>query len=464
MPFPLARFQRVGASAAFISEMQAAWANLDPLIQTGLALAISEVSDGTLVAVLAGQASTAGPSAAIGQIIQLVSVTTTSVPAVSGLYLPSGWGQFWIAKRNAAAAGKAVIAAVGDSITAGYYSSDPYHLGWVGRLRSSLQAQYGDGGSGFRKAIESQPAYVDLSFPTAAINAYVASGVAFVTTGTWAVGITAAGYAGPAGRFLTSTTSGSTITFTVRGTTVSVYFATASGFASSIPWTIDGVAQTPINQNEAAGTYKISVTGLALGNHTVKFTVPSGGASVNISGVSGENATGVVVNDFAIPGLGTSSSYSNNDVYGGVGLWSGGSSYPADLVIYGAFGDDVLSDAGGDVWETNARRYLSGVKEGTNGQSDILIVAPHIGQFDTSFVYQEYVDRARGLAETFGAAFYDMWRVGRNSWSYWQSLGYFAIEDGSGNSGSSEGHLSDAGSAYVASLLLPIVNAAQPSS
>jgi hypothetical protein len=97
MPFPLARFQRVGASAAFISEMQAAWANLDPLIQTGLALAISEVSDGTLVAVLAGQASTAGPSAAIGQIIQLVSADTS----VTFLPLPTGIAATDTANLNA---------------------------------------------------------------------------------------------------------------------------------------------------------------------------------------------------------------------------------------------------------------------------------------------------------------------------------------------------------------------------
>jgi hypothetical protein len=89
-----------------------------------------------------------------------------------------------------------------------------------------------------------------------------------------------------------------------------------------------------------------------------------------------------------------------------------------------------------------------------------MFVLPHLGKHDvTNYVYQDYAVRARGLAEAYGGAIVDLWTIGRTSWDYWNSLGYWGNPAAVGTTGTDSVHLSDTGYAYVASQITPLLMA-----
>ena len=96
---------------------------------------------------------------------------------------------------------------------------------------------------------------------------------------------------------------------------------------------------------------------------------------------------------------------------------------------------------------------------GATGTTDLMIVLPHIGTFDSATsLYQDYVARARGLAEGFNAALVDMWTIGRNSWNLWNGLGYWADSTNPGPAGADSVHPSDAGHQFIYNTIYPIIN------
>ncbi|MFF9649689.1 SGNH/GDSL hydrolase family protein [Streptomyces sp. NPDC014622] len=140
--------------------------------------------------------------------------------------------------------------------------------------------------------------------------------------------------------------------------------------------------------------------------------------------------------------------------------WNGGVNYPADLVIYTAAPNDARQNIPVDEWSKNVAKYLSTVRAVDNGKTDILFCLPHNGNHDlTNFVYQDYVARGRGLADAYGAAFIDLWSIGRNSWDYWNSLGYWGDLSNPGAVGTDVIHMSDAGHKFMADTVLPVLNA-----
>lgn len=369
-----------------------------------------------------------------------------------GIYLPPSWGQFWKPKRSQ---GKAVIGVVGDSLGAGLFASFPNTKGMHGLVQTALQAKYGDGGSGLVTAGQTTPeAWTALAYPAPVITNYTTKpSLVSAGTGAWTFAV-AAGLL--AGGVIQSTVLGSTRTFTVRGTSVTVYYTTGAG-SGLLAWTIDGVAQTPINQNAATNTAKVTVAGLAPGVHTVVFTAP-GTANVQIAGVSGENTSGIIVNNYSIAGA-QSGNFNDNPGIFGVG-WNGGRNYPCDCLIYHLSANDAANSSPGDTWTNNVRGFMQGVKETTQGATDVIFVMPHIGTYDAGqLFYQQYVARMRGLAEGYNAAIVNFWALGRNSYQYWSSLNYFCADDGSGGPGPDVIHLSDVGQAYHAQQLLSILTA-----
>jgi lysophospholipase L1-like esterase len=93
------------------------------------------------------------------------------------------------------------------------------------------------------------------------------------------------------------------------------------------------------------------------------------------------------------------------------------------------------------------------------GTTDVLILMQHIGQYDTTNLkWQSYVAQARGIAESYGAALVNMWPLGRNSWNYWNSLGYWGNSAAAGGvSGQDSIHMSDAGHQAVANAIIPVL-------
>ncbi|MFJ5882679.1 GDSL-type esterase/lipase family protein [Kitasatospora cineracea] len=387
-------------------------------------------------------------------------VGSTAVNSV-GIYVPPGWGQRWKAKRDAAKTSKAVVAAVGSSSTQGLYSSDLLATSFVSKLRTSLQGSFGDGGSGFFGTSRS------LTFfgPGATSNAWAAiPGNLASTTGTWSNG----NPYGPGGQYLSTTVPGASITFTkVRGTTIRIYTMSGGG---RVGWTyaIDGAAAVSVADSGTPSIQVTAVTGLGPGDHTVTLTHNgAAGSSFSPCGVSGENPSGIILNNFGVSGAQTNTfSPATNEPYQPTS-WNGGPDYPCDLLIYALGANDANSGVTIDSYTANMRKFLNAVRDGqsvggtkANGSTDVLILMQHIGAYDsgTNPRWHDYCDRARGVAEAYGAAFVNLWPMGRNSWNFWDSQGFWGKSSASGGvAGTDPIHMSDAGHAFTASTILPIL-------
>lgn len=376
-----------------------------------------------------------------------------------GIYVPSGWGEFWRAKRDAAAAagGKARVIVVGGSASQGFYASNLHTGGWVGNVRTALQSKYGDGGSGFfstsRSAVK-----LNSGADAAAVAAWTAVGNMATTTGTWTLG---GSNFGPGITYLYTDTTGSSLTFRVKGTSVKIYTVSGGGARAGYTYKIDGGATVPVADSgiTASNIQTTTVTGLTDAEHTVVVTwngtTSGAGQNFSVCGVSGENATGIVVDNNAKAGA-SSSSYVASIPLGS--RWNGGTDNPCDLLIFTAGPNDAASNVSGDVWANNVTKFITEVRSANNGATDIMFVLPHLGKHDvTNYVYQDYAIRARGLAEAFNAALVDVWTLGRNSWDYWNSLGYWGDANLVGQTGTDSVHLSDAGYAHMSSHISPIL-------
>jgi lysophospholipase L1-like esterase len=374
-----------------------------------------------------------------------------------GIYVPAGWGKFWRAKRDATGTGLAKVVTLGGSATQGFYASNPRTKSWPGQLATTLQGIYGDGGSGLQQT--SLSSTILAAGDAAALAAWTTAGAIVTQTGTWSQG---GSKYGPGANYIYSDTTGNTLTFKARGTTVKIYTVTGSGTRPAMLYSIDGAADVSVAQ--PAGTAAIqttAITGLTNTTHTVVLKVGTAttGQYLSVCGVSGENTTGIVVNNCALAGA-KSSTFGDPTTAGLNAVWNGGVSYPGDLVIYTAGPNDAAANTTGEDWAANVTKWLKAVKDtgAAVGDCDIIIALPHLGTHDvTNFKYQDYAIRGRGLAEAFGCAFVDWWTIGRNSWQYWNSLGYWGTSAGTGAAGTDSVHLSDNGFAAMSNALLPLV-------
>lgn len=392
----------------------------------------------------------------------IVGSAGVATPRPRGIYVPDGWGQFWRPKRNAAAAGgKSRVIVVGESSSQGFYASNLHTGGWVGAMRTQLQARYGNGGSGFfstsRSAIK-----LNGASDAAAVAAWTTVECLATTTGTWTLG---GNLYGPGITYLYTDTA-SSITFKVSGTIVKIYTVSGSTTRAGYTYTIDGGAPVTVADSgiSAANIQVTTVTGLANADHTVTITRDGASGTLSVCGVAGENATGIVVDNNAKAGAASGSFVTGANSAASTPLgagWNGGESNPCDLLIYTAGPNDAASNVTPDVWSANVAKYFKAVKDtGVQaGDTDLMIVIPHLGTHDTTnFVYQEYANRARALADTYGAAVVNLWALGRNSWKYWDDLGYWGDADAVGAAGHDSVHPGDAGYAHIAGHILSVVD------
>ncbi|MEU0354981.1 hypothetical protein [Streptomyces cyaneofuscatus] len=367
-----------------------------------------------------------------------------------GLYVRPAWGEFWrSARTSAGTGGRASVAVVGGSSAVGFYSSNLVTKNWPALLAGSLQSAYGDGGSGFLSPMFSATGIAGQD--AAAITAWTNAGNLVTQTGTW----TAGGYTvGPGWGYVYASTNGAYLQFSVRGTSVNIYTLGADGSRPSWTYSIDGGSETTVTDSANTGltTLKRTITGLSAGTHTVRVKhTGTTGQYLSVCGVAGENGSGVTLNNF-----GRKNAQAADYITAGRSGWSGGPSYPADVLVYSVSAEDVTNGLSPDDWAAQVRRHLANVRDGGSltGASDIVIVLPHIGNGDVlSWRYQDFVDRAHSLAVAYDAALVNLWSLGRNSWNYWNSLGYWANPASPGTAGTDAHHMSDAGHAYVASVI-----------
>lgn len=391
------------------------------------------------------------------QIPETVALTENTARRSLGTYIPPDWGTKWRAARDGAkAGGKAKLLCVGDSITMGFHSSSNVTAAWAGRLRTALQAEYGDGGGGFLGSMNSR---ISATGSNEIVAAWTAAGGWATYTGTWTADT--ASVMGPGIYSVDTTTAGSTITFPSRGTIAKIYTITG-GTRAGYTYSIDGGPQVPVADNGAGGAANIQVTtatGLADTKHTVTITYAGTGSPQKLSvvGVSGENTSGITVDNLGRSGA-RSAGFAVNTPSALNAVWNGGASYPGDCVIYGLGVNDAANNNAADGWAANMAKYLSAVRESGDGSTDLIILMNHIGTFEgTNFKWQDYVTRARGLADAYNAALVDMWAIGRNSWNYWQQQGRWGTSTSPGAAGTDPVHLSDAGHAAIADAMLPIL-------
>ncbi|MFF9269067.1 GDSL-type esterase/lipase family protein [Streptomyces rochei] len=383
----------------------------------------------------------------------IIGNTTARSPQEPFMYVPPGWGKRWFAARDNAGSSLARIVAVGGSATAGFYASNPLTKSWPGLLASTLQGMYGDGGRGFQSSALS-PTILSGSDP-AALAAWQAAGAAVGQTGTWTQG---GSFYGPGGHYLYTSTAGNTLTFKVRGSTVRIYTVAGAG-RPAFTYQIDAASPVSVTQNATSSIQVTTVTGLANAEHTVVLTAGAGDY-LSVCGVSGENPTGVVVHNLAVAGA-TSARYGTSHTAASMNaVWNGGPDFPADLAIWSVGANDASANNSADVWSSNVARWLRAIRDNSPavGDVDILFAMPHFGRHEgTNFRYQDYIARARGLCDTYGAAYVNWWGLGRNSWEYFNSLGYWGTNAGTGAAGTDSVHLSDAGFQYMADSLLPLL-------
>jgi lysophospholipase L1-like esterase len=392
------------------------------------------------------------------------TVLNSPPPLVPGIYVPEGWGRYWLAARNRAVAGTGLarVVCVGGSATLGYYASNPRTKSWPGLVATALQSAYGDGGSGFH-GVSLSNTLTGGSNPTA-YAAWLANNSAVAQTGTWTQG---GNNYGPGATYLYSDNTGATITFRARGTTVKIFTVVGSGTRPNMLYSIDGGADVSVPQpSGTAAIQTTTITGLSNTTHTVvvKVGTASTGQYVSVCGVSGENASGVVVHNLALAGS-TSSRYATETASALNAVWNGGSQFPADLATYSAAPNDAaaLEPAGGvtsDAWLANVMGWIRAVRAaGAAGTgTDIIVALPHIGTHEgTNNKYWEYSRLIRPLADTYGFALVNWWVTGQNSWAYWNSLGYWGNTSGNGQVGTDGVHMSDAGFQHMADTILPFI-------
>ncbi|MEV8600435.1 SGNH/GDSL hydrolase family protein [Streptomyces griseoviridis] len=374
------------------------------------------------------------------------------------VYVPPGWGRRWFAARDAAGSSLARIVAVGGSATAGFYASNPRTKSWPGALASTLQSLYGDGGSGFQSSAMS-PAILSGSDATA-LAAWQAKGAVVGQTGTWTQG---GSFYGPSGHYLYTDVAGNSLTFKARGTTVRIYTVVGGTTRPSMLYSIDGGSDVTVAQPTGTNAIQVTtITGLSNAEHTVvlKAGTASSGQYLSVCGVSGERASGVVVHNLAVAGA-TSARYGTSYLSSGLNAtYNGGPDFPGDLCIWSTAPNDASANNTADVWSANVARWIRAIRDNdpATGDVDLLFALPHFGRHEaTNFKYQDYVRAARGLCDVYGAACVNWWGLGRNSWPYWNSLGYWGTSAATGAAGTDSVHLSDAGFQYMADTVMPLL-------
>lgn len=392
-----------------------------------------------------------------------------------GVYVPAGWGTYWRARRTAAAAGTALakIAVYGDSIGHSY-ASDLDEKTYPGCIATSLQAKYGNGGGGFFGVGYCS---VGLAFTG---SSWTTDDNKFVrVTGTWAAGPSD----GPGQRMISSVVDGSTATKRVRGTTVGIWTAVASSGMGAFTVTVDGGAPVTVNTTPSWSTtnsafQKVTIaTGLTNAYHTIVVT-KSGTTVAYLNGFWGENASGVLVDNYSAYGA-----LSTNVAGGGFGTVAelgkpvpncGGKYNSSDVFIYAMAANDAnAGNTAPDTYAANVITALNQVRRaGTatsptwsidkNGATDIILFQPHLGNFDAQSppLGHQFTARMRGIADHYCAALVNANAVGRNSYAYALSQNWWGTVLGAtpGGAGSDSVHMSDVGMQAYADLLLKVID------
>ncbi len=362
----------------------------------------------------------------------------------NGIYAPKDWGQNWRQARSLYSTQLIPIVGWGHSNMC-YYSSNFRTKGWFGKVITDLQALYSDGGSG----------YLSGEFATGV----GATGATYMTGSNFANNA----LAGINERTIQLNASGTLTIPAVRGTSIDLHHIETTTPNVSYNYNIDGTGAVPVVTGSKGATRlaaaPTTISGLTAAGKSVVLTV--GTITPAICGINGYNPSGIIGHMMAQAGRtsagGNVVTYlTGSDTSRSVSI----TPFAPRLFIYGVGG---VNDIGGalslNTFYANASRVLRTAKAHLNGACDILIVGDHLGStVDANNLFSQYTAALKSLADDFGAACYLPWPDGRNSWDYWNSLGYWGVTNGAGGEAGTDGvHPSDAGHAHMASRVLELV-------
>ena len=194
------------------------------------------------------------------------------------------------------------VSSVTDSIGFGLYSSKPdtttTATHYLGRLRTKMQASWGDGGSGYVSIAHSQT-YVGTT-------AYNLNNLGCYYTGSWALNPGRADrihdYQDIAAFSMESTSTGDYVQFSVRGSVMTLYYIQCSS-CGTLSVTVDG--QSVLNVNGYASSdasVSVSVPVPTSNNPHLVTVTNTGSGTTWIQGLDCHNTAGVVLDQYALPG------------------------------------------------------------------------------------------------------------------------------------------------------------------
>jgi lysophospholipase L1-like esterase len=324
---------------------------------------------------------------------------------------------------------------IGDSVMRGEYSSVESTKSWVGKLRISLQNNYGNApGEGFIGTYEG-------SLPAGAGSRW-----------TLGAGWQAAFGGGLQGLYAKSQGSLNPASVTFTGTSVTLLYSRESdGGVGNI--TIDGSAPATnptINcfYGQRDHTLSVTYTGLTNGTHTLSVT-PATTANVGIEGIIANNdaTSGIQVNRLGISGR-TSAQW-NNALFSQ--RWN---TMKPDLAII-ALG---LNDSNTSVPLATYKANLATLIQTFQSYGSSVLLVPYF-QPDTGWIklapWSDYVQVNYDLADQYNTGLVDIYRAWGTSYSFAQGKGLFGLTTNnfSGASGTNTGHPGDKGYGYIAQVV-----------
>jgi lysophospholipase L1-like esterase len=341
--------------------------------------------------------------------------------------VPSGWGTRWRAALTEADTRLVRVGVLGDSLTNGPYT-DNFDGTYIARTQAALQAEYGDGGSGW------------LDYLSSAVGGFGGPGGPggndALTSGAWTnVNGGVNGYA----RQPTVAGNGATITLFPRGSTLDLVTRTDPTFGR-YDYTVDGGAPVQVPQNAGAAVSTLTLTPGGAGYHPVVFTAAAG--QCRIHGARGRNATGVMFDRFAQGGraiAGTSGATLDTAAEGLAGQTTLSTTFDVmtglDLVILVLGVNDSQSASGSTSdlrWNVlnNLQREIRTAGINVATPPEVLVIIEHVsghGDATSPYRFARIAAELHEWARAIGAAVVDLWAFGRYSAEYGNSLGWWGL-------------------------------------
>jgi hypothetical protein len=371
---------------------------------------------------------------------------------------PPNWGAHFRAAVNDADTRLVSILVPGDSLAVGEDATDWFDDGYVGQLTAALQAEYGDGGSGF----------IGAGWVAGAGT----GGGQVTTTGAWTV-LENTGGIGRKCLQPSTPGNGATVVTVCRGTTIDLFYKTNAAFGTW-EYKIDGGSFVSVPLNIAGSIKKVTVTGLSAGDHVVTSKATSGDGIWY--GHRGRNATGIIVDNVSVSGTElahmaqdtTGMSGSDADTYRDTLIFRTMEAMaPVDLMILCLGANDVILDVDDPNWLAGLWNALGCIDVALREfgpdpfikKPDVIVVAEHIGKTEPiigfGLLERDWLQIhsiLRTYAASTGAAFVDIWARGGRTWEAWAEEVVWA------SSNTDLVHLNDHGHEIMAQEILTLMD------